>query len=198
MQHYWLSSRARATCSGGCDSTRDALALAISRRHPPGFIEPACRHSAARCRVGRRRRHIGVPVRRDCATVSPSQSPQLPVMQDFDSYVVCLIVSGDPEPFAHFLAEGDAAGYARKRINTRGIEHFYIRRHDHGNARGLRRGYARRGGIGRDCRGRTNAGSNRRGPQAGVGTGATGGDRRDPQVPGTLMITPRPRWRCLA
>jgi hypothetical protein len=49
-------------------------------------------------------------------------------MQDdeFDSYVVCLVGSGDPEPFAHFLAESDAAGYARRRINIRGIERAYV------------------------------------------------------------------------
>jgi hypothetical protein len=48
-------------------------------------------------------------------------------MQDnFDSYVVCLVGSGDPEPFAHFLAESDAAGYARKRINTHGVERAYV------------------------------------------------------------------------
>ena len=43
---------------------------------------------------------------------------------DFDSYVVGLVGSG--EPFAHFLGPGDAAGYARNRISTRGIERVYV------------------------------------------------------------------------
>ena len=46
---------------------------------------------------------------------------------DFNSYVVCLVGSEDnPEPFAHFLAPTDAAGYVRNHINTRGIERAYI------------------------------------------------------------------------
>ena len=45
---------------------------------------------------------------------------------EFNSYVVCLVGSGDPEPFAHFLAESDAAGYARKRISARGITRGYV------------------------------------------------------------------------
>ena len=45
---------------------------------------------------------------------------------DFDSYVVCLVGSGDPESFAHFLVRSDAAGYARRRINTHGIKLAYV------------------------------------------------------------------------
>jgi hypothetical protein len=45
---------------------------------------------------------------------------------DFDSYVACLVGSGDPEPFAHFLVRSDAAGYARRRINTHGVNHAYV------------------------------------------------------------------------
>jgi len=57
----------------------------------------------------------------------PKREPAVCRMQDdFDSYVVCLVGSGDPEPFAHFLVESDAAGYARKRISTRGITRGYV------------------------------------------------------------------------
>jgi hypothetical protein len=49
------------------------------------------------------------------------------MQDDFDSYVVVLVGSRDPpEPFAHFLAESNAAGYARKRINTHGVERAYV------------------------------------------------------------------------
>jgi hypothetical protein len=48
------------------------------------------------------------------------------MQDDFHSYVVCLVGSGDPEPFAHFLAESDAVRHARKRINTPGIERAYV------------------------------------------------------------------------
>jgi hypothetical protein len=59
--------------------------------------------------------------------LSPNENPLFAAMQDdFDSYVVCLVGSGDPEPFAHFLARTDAAGYARKRTNTHGVERTYV------------------------------------------------------------------------
>jgi hypothetical protein len=59
--------------------------------------------------------------------IEPKREPTVAAMQnDFDSYVVCLVGSGDPEPFAHFLAESDAAGYAGKRINTHGVERAYV------------------------------------------------------------------------
>jgi hypothetical protein len=45
---------------------------------------------------------------------------------DFDSYVVCLVGSGDPEPFAHFLVSSDAAGYARKRLTAHGVQRAYV------------------------------------------------------------------------
>ena len=48
------------------------------------------------------------------------------MQDDFASYVVCLVGSGDPEPLAHFLGRGGADGYARDRINTRGIERAHI------------------------------------------------------------------------
>jgi hypothetical protein len=49
------------------------------------------------------------------------------MQDDFASYVVCLMGSGDPEPFAHFLTEGEAARYARERIKTRdiGVGHVF-------------------------------------------------------------------------
>ena len=59
--------------------------------------------------------------------IEPKRETTVAAMQDdFDSYVVCLVGSGDPEPFAHFLAESDASGYARKRINTHGVERAYV------------------------------------------------------------------------
>ena len=59
--------------------------------------------------------------------IEPKRETTVAAMQDdFDSYVVCLVGSGDPEPFAHFLAESDAAGYARKLINTHGVERAYV------------------------------------------------------------------------
>ena len=45
---------------------------------------------------------------------------------EFASYVVCLVGSDHPEPLAHFLARNDAAGYARKRINSRDIQRAYL------------------------------------------------------------------------
>jgi hypothetical protein len=57
----------------------------------------------------------------------PKRETTVAAMQDdFASYVVCLVGSGDPEPFAHFLAGSDAAGYARKRINTHGVQRGYV------------------------------------------------------------------------
>jgi hypothetical protein len=52
--------------------------------------------------------------------------PEPAVRDDFVSYVVCLVGSGDPEPFAHFLATSDATGYARRRMNTHGIKLAYV------------------------------------------------------------------------
>jgi hypothetical protein len=48
------------------------------------------------------------------------------MQDDFDSYVVCLVGSGDPEPFAHFLVGNDAAGYARKRMNAHGVQGAFV------------------------------------------------------------------------
>ena len=46
---------------------------------------------------------------------------------DFDSYVVCLVGSKDnPEPFAHFLAPSDAAGYAQNHLNAYGVQRAYV------------------------------------------------------------------------
>jgi hypothetical protein len=109
---------------------------------------------------------------------------------DFDSYVVCLVGSGDPEPFAHFLVESDAAGYARKRISTRGITRGYV----FGVAttatgaafNGVMRGEAE---LVESVAGGHPTGSSGSRQQAGVGTSATIGHRRDTQIPGTLMIT---------
>ena len=47
-------------------------------------------------------------------------------MRDFGSYVVCAVGSFYPAPFVHFLNPNDAAGYARVRANSPGVERAYI------------------------------------------------------------------------
>jgi hypothetical protein len=48
------------------------------------------------------------------------------MQNDHASYVVCLVGSGNGEPFAHFLASSDADRYARTNVNSRGIERAYV------------------------------------------------------------------------
>jgi hypothetical protein len=47
-------------------------------------------------------------------------------MRDFASYVVCAVGSFYPAPFVHFLSPNDAAGCARVRANSPGVERAYI------------------------------------------------------------------------
>jgi hypothetical protein len=69
----------------------------------------------------RERDRIAAPAAR-----STDRRLRLAMEDDFASYVVCVVGSGDPEPFQHFLSPSDAAGYARKSVTFRGAKRAHV------------------------------------------------------------------------